>query len=120
MFSASLYVGSTIRARTTGDFTGECRQYHARVAESPLPSPLARAVALGAILLGGLCGGLIGYAFADLQCEGDCTVLTGLSAFGGAVLSAAGVAVIAVLGLRAMAEWDQTQAKAKGGDDGGV
>ena len=78
--------------------------------ESPLPSPFARAVALGAILLAGLCGGLIGYAFTDLQCEGDCGVMTALGAFLGAVVSAGGVAVIAVLALRAMAEWDRAQA----------
>ncbi|HYF46860.1 MAG TPA: hypothetical protein VD926_11660 [Acidimicrobiales bacterium] len=82
---------------------------------TPLPSPLARAVALGAILFAGLCGGLIGYAFTDLQCEGDCGLMTGLGAFGGAVVSAAGVAVIAVLALRAMAEWDRNQA-----EDGGA
>lgn len=76
---------------------------------SPLPSPLARAVALGCILFAGLCGGLIGYAFTDLQCTGDCAVTTGLGALAGAVLSAAGVAVIAVLALRAMAEWDRIQ-----------
>ena len=79
--------------------------------ESSLPSPLARAVALGAILLAGLCGGLIGYAFTDLQCDGDCGVLTGVGAFVGAVVSAGGVAVIAVLALRAMAEWDRVQAE---------
>jgi hypothetical protein len=82
---------------------------------APLPSPLARAVALGSILFAGLCGGLIGYAFTDLQCEGNCTVMTGVGALVGAVLSAAGVAVIAVLALRAMAEWDQTHPRGASG-----
>lgn len=72
---------------------------------------------MGAILLGGLCGGLIGYAFTDLQCEGGCGAQTGVSALVGAVVSAAGVAVIAVLSLRAMAEWDKVERSRKA--DGG-
>ena len=77
--------------------------------EAPLPSPLARAVAVAMILLAGACGGLIGYAVADLQCEGDCGVLVGLGALVGAVVAAGGVAVVSVLALRAMAEWDSVQ-----------
>jgi len=84
-----------------------------------LPSVTARLLAFLAILLGGVCGGLIGYSVADLQCgtdEGrpaaeaapadeDCTAIEGIGAVGGAVLGAGGVAIIAVLVLRAMAEW---------------
>ena len=33
-----------------------------------LPSVAARVLAFVAIVIGGLCGGLIGYAFTDLQC----------------------------------------------------
>ena len=33
-----------------------------------LPSTGARVLAFVAILVGGLCGGLIGYGFTDLQC----------------------------------------------------
>jgi hypothetical protein len=65
----------------------------------------ARALAFGAILLGGLSGGLIGWAFVDLQCTGDCTVLAGLSGLVGAVIGAGGVAVVATLALRALGEW---------------
>jgi hypothetical protein len=84
-----------------------------------LPSVTARLLAFLAILLGGVCGGLIGYSIADLQCgsrtppgesapaadDDDCTLVEGLGAVGGAVVGAGGVAVVAVLVLRAMAEW---------------
>jgi hypothetical protein len=76
-----------------------------RRALSALPSPLARGVAFAAILLGGLAGGLIGYAFVDLQCEDGCATAAAVGAWVAAVLGAAGTAVIAVLGLRAMGEW---------------
>ncbi|HEX8770863.1 MAG TPA: hypothetical protein VF711_08855 [Acidimicrobiales bacterium] len=70
-----------------------------------LPGRGARAVAFAAILVAGACGLLIGNAFVGLQCAGDCGVQRGLGAFAGAVMAAAGVAVIAVLVLRAMGEW---------------
>ena len=100
-----------------------------------LPSVTARILAFFAILLGGLCGGLIGWSVADLQCGGGdavvvlprdvdeaasstvttlppaddddegCTTIVGLGALGGAVIGAGGVAIVAVLVLRAMAEW---------------
>ena len=57
------------------------------------------------ILLAGAAGGFIGYSFVDLQCEGDCSVQTGIGAIVGAVLAAGGVGVVTVLTLRAMGEW---------------
>lgn len=78
-----------------------------RDALSALPSPLARGVAFVAILLGGLAGGFIGWAFVSLQCTGDCAVAASFGALVGAVAAATGTAVIAVLGLRAMGEWRQ-------------
>lgn len=74
-------------------------------APSDLPSTGARALAFIAILVAGLCGGLIGYAVVDLQCTGDCTVLAGGAGLLGAVVFAVGVGVVAILALRAMAEW---------------
>ena len=58
-----------------------------------------------AILVGGLCGGLIGYAFTDLQCSESCTNLAGISAVVGALIGAGGVGVVSILVLRAMTEW---------------
>ena len=75
-------------------------------APTALPSTGARALAFAAILFGGLCGGLIGYAFVDLQCRGDCAALAGGAGLLGAVIGAVGVGVVAVLALRAMAEWN--------------
>lgn len=62
-----------------------------------------------AILVGGACGGLIGYAITDLQCTGDCGTNKGIGGVGGAVLGAVGVAIVAVLALRAMGEWKTIQ-----------
>jgi hypothetical protein len=62
-------------------------------------------LAFVSILVGGLCGWLIGSAITGIQCSGDCEVATGAGGLVGAVLGALGVAVIAVLVLRAMGEW---------------
>lgn len=70
---------------------------------SALPSTAARAVAFAAIIVGGVCGGLIGYGFMDLSGSGSTG--SAIGALVGAVLAAAGVAVVAVLALRAMGEW---------------
>jgi hypothetical protein len=85
-----------------------------------LPSVQARALAFVAILIGGLCGGLIGYAFTDLQCgserpanasveskddDSGCDGWSGLGGVTGAVVGAGGTGIVAVLVLRAMAEW---------------
>ena len=84
-----------------GTGTGDPAPY----APTALPSTGARALAFLAILVGGACGGLIGYGFADLQCTGDCATITGVSGLIGAVIGALGVGVVAVLALRAMGEW---------------
>lgn len=72
---------------------------------SALPSPLARALAFAAILIGGLCGGVIGYGLVSVQCDGDCALALGLGILAGAVVSAVGMSIVAVLVLRAAGEW---------------
>ncbi len=72
---------------------------------SGAPPLAARLLAFGAILVAGVCGGLIGFGFIDLQCSGTCGTQKGLGAFVGAVGAAVGVAIISVLTLRAMGEW---------------
>ena len=74
-------------------------------APTSLPSRGARILAFVAIVVGGLCGGLIGYGFTDLQCTGGCTGLAGGIGLLGAAVGAVGVGVVAVLALRAMGEW---------------
>jgi hypothetical protein len=79
---------------------------------------------MAAILLAGICGGLIGYGVTDLSC-GDDGCPTGAALVGAitAVLAALGVAVVAVLTLRAMGEWRATgaqTARARQGRAGGL
>ncbi len=57
------------------------------------------------ILVGGLAGGLIGYALVDVQCDGNCGLPLGIGMFLGSVISAGGTAIVAVLVLRALGEW---------------
>jgi hypothetical protein len=76
---------------------------------SALPSPAARAAAFVAICLAGVAGGLIGYSLVRLQCDGDCGLPLGLGIFAGAVAAAGGMAVVAVLVLRAVGEWRELE-----------
>lgn len=85
-------------------------------APSALPSTGARALAFVAILVAGVCGGLIGYAFVDLQTDGDSTVWAGVGGLVGAVVFAVGVGVVAVLALRAMGEWRVIEHREQRGD----
>jgi hypothetical protein len=73
--------------------------------ESSLPSVRARLLAFSAIIVAGVCGALIGYSFVSIQCHGSCSTPDGLGALVGGALAAGGVAVVAVLTLRAMGEW---------------
>ena len=72
---------------------------------SALPSRGARVLAFVAIVVAGGSGGLIGYAIVHVQCHKACTTPEGLGALTGAALGAGGVAIVAVLVLRAMGEW---------------
>jgi len=76
-----------------------------------LPSVGARVLSFVAIIIGGVAGGFIGYAFVDLQVHGDASVWAGLGALVGAVAAAIGTAVVVILTLRAMAEWRTIQAR---------
>ena len=76
---------------------------------SALPSRRARILAFSSILVAGLCGALIGSSFVSLQCEGGCETSSGLGAVVGGLMAAGGVAVVAVLVLRAMGEWNRTR-----------
>jgi hypothetical protein len=68
---------------------------------------LSRAAVVGAFLAvvtAGLCGALIGSGLVAIDCEGDCGTAQGLGAVIGGVAGALGVAVVAVLVMRALAE----------------
>jgi hypothetical protein len=72
--------------------------------ESQLPPVVARVLAFLAIFVGGAAGGMIGYAFSDLG--GFDGAAAGAVTLISAVLGAGGVAVVAVLTLRALGEWE--------------
>ena len=57
------------------------------------------------VVLAGMLGGLIGYGVVDASCRGGCTNDAAVGAIVGAIVAAVGAGVVAVLGLRAMAEW---------------
>jgi hypothetical protein len=72
---------------------------------SALPSVTARVLAFTAIVVAGAAGALIGYGFTELSGAGP--IGSAVGALVGAVCAAGGVAVVAVLALRAMGEWKQ-------------
>lgn len=82
---------------------------------SAIPPVAARAIAFIAILFGGLAGGLIGFALVDLQCDGDCDLATGIGLLVGALVCAIGMAIVAVLALRAMGEWREIDDRERAG-----
>jgi hypothetical protein len=86
---------------------------------SALPSRTARVLAFAAIIVAGVCGGLIGYAVVNVQCHGTCATPKGVASVTGAVIAAGGVAVVAVLVLRAMGEWRRIQEEREQ-DEGGA
>lgn len=70
--------------------------------------PVSFAALVGAfasVVVGGLSGALIGYGLVNIDCQGDCGTPKGIGAVVGGVFGAVGVAVVAVLVLRAFAEW---------------
>lgn len=80
---------------------------------SALPSATARVLAFVAICVCGLAGALIGYALVDLQCSGGCDLALGIGVLVGAVLSAGGASIVAVLVLRALGEWREISDRAR-------
>ena len=55
--------------------------------------------------MAGVFGGVIGFGLADVSCTRDCGGSQAVGAVTGALIGAVGVAVVAVLVLRAMSEW---------------
>jgi hypothetical protein len=82
---------------------------------SAIPPVAARAIAFVAILLGGLAGAVIGFTLVELQCDGDCSLPKGLGLLAGAVACAGGMAIVAVLALRAMGEWREIDDRERAG-----
>ena len=70
-----------------------------------MPSRTAFLLAFTSVVVAGIFGGIIGYGLADVGCTGDCEGSKLLGTLLGSTVSAAGVGIVAVLVLRAMAEW---------------
>lgn len=81
-----------------------------------LPSVTARVLGFVAIVVAGAVGAFIGYGFTDLQCRGDCATPDALGALVGAAIAAVGVAIVVILALRAMGEWQSVQRRPTGPD----
>jgi hypothetical protein len=82
----------------------------------PGPSRSAFLVAYVGVIVAGLLGGLIGYGLVDVSTHGsDKTLPLLLGALIGAALAAVGTGVVAVLALRAMAEWRRPDREQRGG-----
>ncbi len=82
----------------------------------PLTDPHAPSHAAGrgaviaaflAIVAGGLSGAAIGFGLVGIDCQGDCGTPEGIGAIIGGLVGAVGVAIVAVLVLRALSEWRQ-------------
>ena len=76
------------------------------------PPIWARIAAAASIIIAGVAGGLIGWSVVDLQCTSeDCGTTAALVGLATALICAIGVAVVAVLTLRAMSEWKAIEAR---------
>jgi hypothetical protein len=73
-----------------------------------LPSRAAYLLSFAAVVLAGIFGAVIGYGVTDIGSDNNVTTFLGMLV--GAVIGAVGVGVVAVLVLRAMAEWNRQQA----------
>jgi hypothetical protein len=70
-----------------------------------MPSRTAFLLSFASVVLAGIFGGIIGYGLVDVGCTGDCDTARLTGTLIGAIVAAVGVGVVAVLVLRAMAEW---------------
>ena len=75
---------------------------------------------MSSIIIAGVAGGLIGWSIVDLQCTDDCSSTAALTGVATALICAIGVAVVAVLTLRAMAEWKAIEARDRARRDRGL
>jgi predicted lipid-binding transport protein (Tim44 family) len=86
--------------------------------QTAAPPLIARVLAIAAILVAGLSGGLIGFAVTEILCIDGCTTRAGIIGVVTAIAAAIGVAIVAVLALRAMAEWHADETRAQAHRDG--
>lgn len=71
----------------------------------PGPGRGAFLLAYAGVFLAGVLGAVIGYGITDLGTHGDSSTSTAVGAIVGAIVAAVGAGFVAVVALRAMAEW---------------
>jgi hypothetical protein len=93
--------------------SGEAGDAGDAIVPAGLPSRGAYIFAFLSVVFAGAFGGIIGYGLVDIGCSGDCglAVVAGLAV--GALIGAVGVGIVAVLVLRAMAEWQRGGKRAR-------
>ena len=82
---------------------------------SALPPQTARAIAFAMIMIVGVLGAILGYALGNATCTDDCSVKAGSFLLIGAVAGALGSAIMSVLALRAMGEWNEIRDRERAG-----
>lgn len=93
--------------------SGESREPDEALVPAGLPSRGAYVLAFLSVVLAGAFGGIIGYGLVDVGCTGNCAVTDAVGLLVGALIGAGGVGVVAVLVLRAMAEWHRGGKRAR-------
>jgi hypothetical protein len=88
---------------TTPDATPEAAG--SREAPPQMPSRTAFLLAFVSIAVAGIFGGIIGYGLVDVSTSSESDGAKLLGTLIGSTLAAGGVGIVAVLVLRAMAEW---------------
>jgi hypothetical protein len=78
-----------------------------------LPSRSAYVLAFLSVVLAGVFGAVIGYGLGDLSVDGGSTAAAIAGMIIGGAIGAVGVGVVAVLVLRAMAEWQRGGKRAR-------
>lgn len=82
---------------------------------SALPPQTARAIAFAMIVIVGVLGAILGYALGNATCTDDCSLKAGSFLLIGAVAGALGSAIMSVLALRAMGEWNEIRDRERAG-----
>lgn len=85
--------------------------------QNALPKLWIRIAAMLSIAMGGVFGAAIGNGLARASCglDASCVKTRGIAIVLGALITAAGIAVVAVLSLRAMDEWNLSNASSAKG-----
>ncbi|MDQ6853542.1 MAG: hypothetical protein M3046_07585 [Actinomycetota bacterium] len=78
-----------------------------------LPSRGAYVLAFLSVVVAGGFGGIIGYGLVDISSQGDAGIAALVGLVVGGLIGAIGVGVVAVLVLRAMAEWQRGGKRAR-------